>query len=99
MPAKKYPLPLINRTPQLTSKTPDTIRRWAKAGCNISDDDEVLAWTKEKGHNKSKRKIKPSDLKPKLTAPTEKPETLDLKMLDRLPASQCESGSDDPFDG
>jgi hypothetical protein len=93
MPAKKYPLPLIKRASQITGKTEDTIRRWAKAGCNISDDNEVLSWSEAKGHApKNVRPISPDDLKP--TAPPRKqPKAAELAILDSLPAPKEEGAA------
>jgi|SRR5882672_6430301 len=88
MSAKKYPLPLIKRASQITGKTEDTIRRWAKAGCNISYDNEVLSWSEAKGHApKNVRPISPDDLKP--TAPPRKqPKAAELAILDKFTCSE-----------
>src|SRR5258708_35998918 len=84
MPAKKYPLPLIKRASQITGKTEDTIRRWAKAGCNISDDNEVVSWSEAKGHvPKNVRPISPDDLSP-ASPPRKQPKAAELAILHSL---------------
>src|ERR1700740_1528306 len=88
MPNIKYPLALINRAAELTGKTKDTVRRWAKQGLNLSDDEAVLAWTQTKGHNPNPARIKLKfealSAKPK-PEPKPEPEIIDIKLIDRLP--------------
>ena len=86
MPAKKYPLELIQRASQITGKTEDTIRRWAKAGCNIYDEFEVLAWSEAKGHAPKIKPTPPPVAKPPAAPPKRQLSAAELDLLDRLPA-------------
>lgn len=73
MPIKKYPQLLVSRAAKLTGKTKNTIRRWAKAGINLADDEQLLSWNKERGHNSG------------VTLPRKPHKSFHLKILDRVP--------------
>ena len=86
MPAKKYPLELIQRASQITGKTEDTIRRWAKSGLNLFNESEVLAWNKKKGNLRTPEKIINVTPKTETKPPRRKPNSAELAILDSLPA-------------
>ena len=87
MPVKKYAQPLVDRACKLTGKKPDTIRRWAKKGLNLSDDLSIIAWNEEHGHsNDKKQTVSPDELKPPAAPPKRQLSAAELDILDRLPA-------------
>jgi hypothetical protein len=86
LPKKRYLQPLLHRAVKLTGKHPDTIRRWAKSGLNLSDTAAVLEWNKTHRNRRSGKPAKRLSLNilNKLPAPDERGAVGALARLQRL---------------
>jgi hypothetical protein len=90
MPKRRYLQGAVRRAANLTGKHPDTIRRWAKAGLDLSDVGAVLELSNDRGHFRHKRhsvRVRNGlslDILGKLPAPDERGAVGALKRLQRL---------------
>jgi len=83
MPRDKYGYFKVRHAAEITGKTRTTIRRWAKAGLDLANDAEILAWNEKKGNQRNPVNL--TTPHPHVRPSRKRRNGFDLKVLDKLP--------------